>query len=137
MIFQNIALLRRRAGLSQEALGERLGVTRQTVAKWENGESVPDVLHADRLAELFEVSLDELVHASAAEGGPPPKGKYLFGTVTVGDKGQIVIPVRARRSFGIRPGDDLVLVGDIERGLALLKADFFAEAAQRMQEGAL
>ena len=51
MIFQNIALLRRRAGLSQEAVAERLGVTRQTVAKWENGESVPDVLHADRLAE--------------------------------------------------------------------------------------
>ena len=128
MIFQNIALLRRRAGLSQEALAERVGVTRQTVAKWENGESVPDVLHADRLAELFEVSLDELVHAPSTEGGPSPKGKYLFGTV---------IPVRARRCFQIQPGDDLVLVGDIERGLALLKADFFTAVAQRIQEGSL
>ena len=137
MIFQNIALLRRRAGLSQEALAERVGVTRQTVAKWENGESVPDVLHADRLAELFEVSLDELVHAPSTEGGPSPKGKYLFGTFTVGDKGQIVIPVRARRCFQIQPGDDLVLVGDIERGLALLKADFFTAVAQRIQEGSL
>ena len=55
----------------------------------------------------------------------------------MGDKGQIVIPVRARRCFQIQPGDDLVLVGDIERGLALLKADFFTAVAQRIQEGSL
>ena len=46
MIHENIAALRRRAGLSQEAVAERVGVSRQTVAKWESGESAPDIAHA-------------------------------------------------------------------------------------------
>ena len=47
-----------------------------------------------------------------------PKGKYAW-TVTVGEKGQIVIPKQAREVFGIRPGDNLVLLGDEKRGLAI------------------
>ena len=47
-----------------------------------------------------------------------PAGKYAW-TVTVGEKGQIVIPKRARELFGIRPGDNLILLGDEKRGLAI------------------
>lgn len=47
-----------------------------------------------------------------------PKGKYAW-TVTVGEKGQIVIPKQAREIFGIRPGDTLVMLGDQKRGIAL------------------
>ena len=47
-----------------------------------------------------------------------PAGKYAW-TVTVGEKGQIVIPKQARELFGIRPGDSLILLGDEERGLAI------------------
>ena len=47
-----------------------------------------------------------------------PRGKYA-GTVTVGTKGQIVIPKEARELMGIQPGDTLVLLGDAERGLAI------------------
>ena len=47
-----------------------------------------------------------------------PKGKYAW-TVTVGEKGQIVIPKQAREVFQIEPGDTLVMLGDIERGLAI------------------
>lgn len=47
-----------------------------------------------------------------------PKGKYAW-TVTVGEKGQIVIPKQAREVFGIAPGDTLMLLGDEERGLAI------------------
>ncbi len=46
------------------------------------------------------------------------KGKYA-GTVTVGTKGQIVIPKEARELMGIQPGDTLILLGDAERGLAI------------------
>ena len=46
------------------------------------------------------------------------KGKYA-GTVTVGSKGQIVIPKEARELFHIVPGDTLILLGDVERGLAI------------------
>ena len=47
-----------------------------------------------------------------------PKGKYAW-TVRVGEKGQIVIPKEARAVFGIQPGDTLLLLGDVKRGLAL------------------
>ena len=47
-----------------------------------------------------------------------PKGKYAW-TVTVGEKGQIVIPKQAREVFGIQPGDTLVMLGDVKRGLAI------------------
>ncbi len=47
-----------------------------------------------------------------------PKGKYAW-TVTVGEKGQIVIPKQAREVFGIAPGDTLMLLGDEARGLAI------------------
>ena len=135
MISWNLLFLRKRANLSQEALAEKLGVSRQTLAKWESGESAPDIVHCDRLAELFEVSLDDLLHSRLEEEGVPPRGKFIFGTVTVGDKGQIVIPVKARRSFHIQPGDDLIVLGDIKQGLALVKADFFLDVAQQIKEG--
>ena len=135
MISWNLLFLRKRANLSQEALAEKLGVSRQTLAKWESGESAPDIVHCDRLAELFEVSLDDLLHSRLGEEGVPPRGKFIFGTVTVGDKGQIVIPVKARRSFHIQPGDDLIVLGDIKQGLALVKADFFLDVAKQIKEG--
>ena len=132
MISSNIASLRKMKGLSQEALADRIGVSRQTIAKWESGESAPDVEHCDAMAELFEVSLDALVHENMAAGAPP-QGRYVFGTVTVGDKGQIVIPVKARRIFNIKPGDDLMVLGADNQGLALVRADLFLEAARILE----
>jgi len=49
-----------------------------------------------------------------------PEGKYAW-TVTVGTKGQIVIPAEARELFGIRPGDTLLVLGDEKQGLAIPK----------------
>ena len=66
---------------------------------------------------------------------PPPPGKHIFGTVRVGDKGQIVIPVRARRVFNINPGDQLVVLGDEGRGIALMDARFFMSVAEGMENG--
>ena len=51
-------------------------------------------------------------------------GKYIFGVVKVGDKGQIVIPKDARKLYDIKPGDALIMLGD-ERGIALLKTAIF------------
>ncbi len=58
-----------------------------------------------------------------------PVGKYAW-TAKVGEKGQIVIPKEAREVFGIHPGDTLLVLGDIERGLALVKNDAFMTFAQ-------
>ncbi|MBR1757102.1 MAG: AbrB/MazE/SpoVT family DNA-binding domain-containing protein [Lachnospiraceae bacterium] len=55
-----------------------------------------------------------------------PKGKYAW-TVTVGEKGQIVIPKQAREVFGIAPGDTLILLGDEARGIAIPPKSTFSE----------
>jgi AbrB family looped-hinge helix DNA binding protein len=64
----------------------------------------------------------------------PRKGetKHLFGSVKVGERGQIVIPKGAREIFGIRQGDILLVLGDTERGIALVKADAIQEFARKI-----
>lgn len=133
MFTENLIQLRKLHNLTQEALAEQVGVSRQAIAKWESGESVPDLERSRRLAQVFDVSLDELANFSS-ETVPlpvPPRGKYVFGVVTVGEKGQIVIPQKARKVFGIDTGDRLIVLGDETQGIALLKEDaFFAMAEQ-------
>lgn len=133
MISETILLLRKKLGYSQETLAEKVGVSRQTLSKWELGESLPDIVASSRLAEIFDISLDELVNGDdSLFAGKPKEGKYIFGTVTVGEKGQIVIPVRARKVFNIKKGDSLMVLGDINQGLALLNSDFFVQAFEEM-----
>ncbi len=55
----------------------------------------------------------------------PEQGKHIFGSVKVGQKGQIVIPKAAREIFGIQPGDSLVVLGDEHTGLALMRTEKF------------
>lgn len=64
-----------------------------------------------------------------------PKGKHIFGTVRVGDKGQLVIPKEARDIFNIKPGDLLFVLGDEEHSLTIAKADVFNEVALKIMEG--
>lgn len=52
---------RKKSGLSQEAVTEKLGVSRQTISKWETGETLPDIRQSKGLAMLYHVTLDELV----------------------------------------------------------------------------
>ncbi len=113
-ISRNLAILRQYHKFSQEEIAEKIGVSRQAVAKWESGETIPDILNCDALAKLFDVSVDDLIHydPSVEKTGIPPKGKHLFGTVKVGDRGQIVLPKKARDIFQIHPGDLLVVLGD-------------------------
>ncbi|HIR51610.1 MAG TPA: helix-turn-helix transcriptional regulator [Candidatus Avoscillospira avicola] len=69
--------LRQRQGLSQDALAEKLGVSRQAVSKWERDEAVPEVEKLLRLSELYGVSLDELVKGDATQSAPQaePQGE--------------------------------------------------------------
>ncbi|MBR1707293.1 MAG: AbrB/MazE/SpoVT family DNA-binding domain-containing protein [Clostridia bacterium] len=63
-----------------------------------------------------------------------PDGKYAW-TVTVGTKGQIVIPKEAREVFGISPGDTLILLGDREQGIAIPPKETFADWFNRIFGG--
>ena len=62
------------------------------------------------------------------------EGKYIFGVVKVGDKGQIVIPKDARKIYDIKPGDALLMLGD-QKGIALLKTGIFQSAIDQAMEG--
>ena len=61
-------------------------------------------------------------------------GKYIFGVVKVGDKGQIVIPKDARKIYDIKPGDSLMMLGD-QKGIALLKTAIFQGIIDQAMEG--
>ena len=122
----NLIQLRKMNNLSQEELAEQIGVTRQTLSKYETGESLPDIEKCRQLADVFSVSIDDLISYETKDEvnmglGVPPKGKHIFGMVTGGDKGQIVIPAKARKIFDIKPGDNLIVLGDEGQGLALIK----------------
>lgn len=137
-IAQNLMVLRQIHQLSQEEVAGRIGVSRQAVAKWETGQSVPDILNCDALAKLYDVELDDLLHYDQEQTGKsiPPKGKHLFGTVRVGERGQMVLPKQAREVFGIKPGDRLVVLGDENPehpGIALMKEEFFLGIARLFQ----
>ncbi len=135
MLKDNLLTLRKFHQFSQEYVAEQVGVSRQALAKWESGETSPDIDRCIRLAKLYQVSLDDLVNYSEKkEGLPiPPKGKYIFGTVIVGEKGQIVIPKRARDIFQISSGDTLVVLGDETQGIALMKTEDMLKALNEMQ----
>ena len=60
------------------------------------------------------------------------KARHIFGTARVGDRGQIVIPKDAREFYGIKPGDTLLILGDIERGIAIPRKETFNDIHQRI-----
>ena len=57
----NLFQARKKVGLSQEMVAEKLGVSRQTISKWETDETVPDIYQSKKLAKLYDLTLDELI----------------------------------------------------------------------------
>ena len=72
-IGEKIALRRRSAGLSQEALAAQLGVSRQAVSRWETNESLPDTEKILQLCRIFGVSSDDLLLDKPPEAAPPSR----------------------------------------------------------------
>ena len=58
---ENLCNARRKSGLSQQAVAEKLGVSRQTISKWETDETLPDICQSKKLADLYHCTLDELI----------------------------------------------------------------------------
>ena len=130
MLKDNLVTLRKLNGYSQGYVAERIGISRQAYAKWENGSTVPDIERASRLADIYGMSVDDLMNGygknSASIIPPAPPGKNIWGVVTIGERGQIVIPKAARDRFGFKSGNRLIVVSD-EVGIALLPTDFFGK----------
>lgn len=136
MLAENLIILRNIKGLTQEQVAEVIGISRQSYAKWEQGETVPDIVKCDALAKYYGVSIDALVHQNDTPSGtkipPAPVGKHLWGIVTIGSKGQVVIPKAARDTFGLKEGTALVVLGDEAKGIALVKSTDFEAKMQEV-----
>ena len=139
-IAANLRYLRGKSHFSQEEVAEKVDVTRQAVSKWESGESLPDIINCEALADLYDVSLSDLVRFDPEQQGLPipPKGKHIFGTVTVGERGQIVLPKKARDMLGLKAGETMVVLGDTNpasAGLALITSQTFFRMTGQAAEG--
>ena len=135
MLKENLIVLRKLNGYSQEQIAEKINISRQAYAKWENGQTVPDIEKAAVLAELYGVTLDSLmkdgVQSDLGVLPPAPIGKNIWGSVNIGDRGQIVIPKAAREKFGLETGSRLIVLSD-ETGIALLPAEFYEAKMQEV-----
>ena len=130
MLKDNLTMLRNLHGYSQEQIAEKIGISRQAYAKWEKGLTIPDIEKCAQLAEVYGTTVDGLIRTEKVEGvgtlPPAPLGKNIWGAVTVGDRGQIVIPKGAREFFGLTGGKRLIVLSD-EQGIALMPAETFEE----------
>ncbi len=134
MLKDNLVMLRNMYGFSQEEIAEKINISRQAYAKWESGATIPDVEKCALLAKVYDTTVDGLLKTETAEGvgviPPAPKGKNIWGSVTINDRGQIVIPKGARDKFGLAGGQRLIVLGD-EEGIALVPAKTFEEKMKK------
>ena len=137
MLKDNLVMLRNIHGFSQEAIAEKIGISRQAYAKWETGATIPDIEKCSRLAEVYGTTIDSLIRTGPVEGAgmipPAPKGKNIWGSVAINDRGQIVIPKGARDLFGLTGGERLIVLSD-ETGIALIPDRAFMESMKRVME---
>lgn len=127
-IAENLRIMRQKYGYTLESLAEIISVSRQTVAKWESGDSHPDILNCIKLANLYKVSLDELVnkplHAVQKNDFAPENGR-ICGVLDVSDEGTVTLPEPVMDMFDIGGGDKVLLLADKNQGLALVKCSIF------------
>ena len=137
MLKENLIMLRNIHGYSQEKIAEKINISRQAYAKWESGATVPDIEKCSLLAKVYGVTADSLIKDEKVEGigtvPPAPAGKSIWGTVTVSDRGQIVIPKAARDRFGITGGTRLIVAAD-EVGIALVPVETFEAGMKKVME---
>lgn len=138
MLKENLTMLRGINGYSQEEIAERIGISRQAYAKWESGATIPDVEKCRRLAEVYGVTVDALLKTEQVDGAgvlpPAPKGKNVWGSVVMNERGQLVIPKAAREHFGFEPGQRFIILSEDSEGLALVPAEIFEEKMRRLTE---
>ncbi len=130
MLKDNLVMLRSLHGYSQEELAGKINISRQAYAKWESGATVPDIEKCSLLASIYDITIDSLINAEPKEDTSgsilAPKGKNIWGSVTMNDRGQIVIPKDARTQFSLTGGNRLIVLSD-EEGIALVPAEKFEE----------
>lgn len=138
MLKDNLIMLRNINGFSQEEIAEKIDISRQAYAKWESGVTVPDIEKCKRLADVYGVTIDSLTKTETVDGEitipPAPKGKNIWGSVIINERGQIVIPKAVREKFGLTGGQRLIVLSDDQEGIALVPAEVFETRMQKAME---
>ena len=127
-IADNLRFLRCKNGYTLEALAEIISVSRQSAAKWEAGDSVPDIINCVKLATLYKISLDELVNRplkSTEYNDFIAEGTKICGVLELSEEGSLQIPDSIMELFDIHGGDTILLLADKNQGIALLKCSQF------------
>lgn len=110
-------------------LAEKIGISRQAYAKWESGATIPDIEKCKRLADVYGITIDSLLKSETIDGKtaipPAPKGKNIWGSITINERGQLVIPKAVRDIFGLTGGQRLIVLSDDQEGIALVPAEVF------------
>lgn len=140
MLKENLVMLRNIHGFSQEGVAEKIGISRQAYSKWESGATIPDIEKCKALADLYGTSIDSLMQSTSVDGKdmlpPPPKGKNIWGSVVINERGQLVIPKPVRDLFGLTGGQRLIVLTDESEGIALVPADKFEARMKMLMESA-
>lgn len=131
--FSRLKMFRKQSGFTQEEIAEKLGVSRQAVAKWEKGETLPDIESCIRLADIYETTVDLLVR-SIGEEEHLGDSKHIFGCVKLNSKGQITLPANCRSVFGLKEGDNILVLGDEDKGIALVNLGSISGNIGRMKD---
>ena len=99
--------------------------------------NVPDIEKCKRLADFYDVTIDSLLKTETDDKigiiPPAPKGKNIWGSVTINERGQMVIPKAAREKFGWGGGQRLIVLSDNE-GIALIPAETFEAKMKTVME---
>ena len=126
-VSDNLKILRNKHGYTMESLAEIIGVSRQTIAKWEAGESYPDLENCAKLSQLYKVFLDALINKPLWEGevddfvGSETK---VCGAVEISEEGAVMLPDVVMKMFGFEPGEKVLLLADRNQGVAIVKCQF-------------
>jgi len=127
-IAENLKTLRYKNGYTLEAIAEIISVSRQSVAKWEVGDSVPDIINCVKLASLYKISLDELVNRplkDAINSDFATTNGRICGVLDISDENTIRIPEAVMEMFNIHQNDKVLLLADKKQGIALVKCSRF------------
>lgn len=137
MLQDNLIMLRNIHGYSQEAISEKIGISRQAYAKWETGMTIPNIEKCALLAQVYGISIDSLIKTKSIEDigliPPAPKDKNIWGSVTINNRGQIVIPKGARDLFGLKEGQRLIVLSN-KQGIALIPHETFITNMRKAME---
>ena len=127
-ITDNLIFMRHKHGYTMEALAEIISVSRQTVAKWESGESYPDIMNCMKLATLYKITLDELVYKPLKEAQMDEyssEGNKICGVLDVAENGAVYLPEVLLEMFDMKVGDKVLLLADRREGIAIVKCSQF------------